>query len=615
MAVKQPQYPARIDWSKSITRGLVEAALPVGGGFDAITGLQLSTSGTVAREVGPFGWVSRYTDPNTGYRFRNSARLTSLDECTILCFSALDVAPGAIINGFAGYGNSADNDPLFLLGTNLAGTQLFFRCRDSAGTSQNVFAITSDMAIGKFNVFLGVRSVQAGTQSVYSNGALLTSDALTSVGAVSFDRFAIGGVLRSAFGMQLASRTGLVLMWNRALSAAEIKRVSANPWLVFKAPVRQMWLLPEAKAFGAFAPVPLLAPEATSTAGADTSAALASVLLLAPEATADITAIATGDLASVALIAPSATSTAGASTSSDLASVVLIAPTATADFGVNASGSLNRVILIEPNAVVETGTEAVGDLAPVILAAPEATGEVSAVAVGDLAPVPLVRPTATAAAGAVASAGVNDVQLAAPSATSTAGTLATGAFDAVSLAAPSATAAPATHASGAFDAVSLAAPSATAAEGANVIVDSIRDISLQFPDALAVAGAHASGAFVRINLRRPTGTSIAGAHGVAGFDPVALSPPDAKAGLGVLAAFEPIILSSPSGIATAFVLGAIAPVSLFPPGATSTAGARGVCSLDAVSLRAPAATARAVMPEPPPGYTTCLPKRRYRTCL
>ena len=224
----QPQQPVQIDWTNPLARGLVDAWIP--------PSILPGRVGSVPLAFTPSG-VAASTSGST-YLFRNSVSGSfSLAESSLTAILTPDTPSTASVYA-ACYGSSASGNPLFMIGQGGTTNQVGFRTRDAANVDVATAATDADWAQGKTAILTGTRSAIAALQRVYINGRQIASTAVGTPAATTFDRFAIGGLLRSTFALGWAGRTGLVLVHNRALSAAEVRSLYINPWQIF-APVPQ----------------------------------------------------------------------------------------------------------------------------------------------------------------------------------------------------------------------------------------------------------------------------------------------------------------------------------------------------------------------------------------
>ena len=224
----QPQYATSIDWSNSITKGLLIAVLPFVD-MNLVDGTVLSQpapksigvrTGGVAVTVG----ASMLPNPVSSSSYE--ARF-DLNVMTALVVASQDVETNAGDSFFRGNGSSNPSWRIGLWGGSSSGvyaTMGSFNYTPSTRTfdpkQNNIAAITGD----------GTNAV------VYANGLAVATSIYTPA-ATQYDPANFRGVIfGSVSGIisETNTRPKLGLMWNRALSASEIASVSANPWQVFK---------------------------------------------------------------------------------------------------------------------------------------------------------------------------------------------------------------------------------------------------------------------------------------------------------------------------------------------------------------------------------------------
>lgn len=224
---RQPQIPVSADYP-----GLIYVWTPA---TDT-----LAKSGTITRAHTSNGMA--VVTASSAYEFMNSAPQFSLDACSILSIlTPKDVTAAASTYAVA-CGSSSSVRPLFMIGQGASTSQLSFRTRDSENTDIATSGTSPEWASGKTSVCIGVRSKSLATQRVFANGKQIASSAVGTAAATTFDRFAIGCLLRSTAALHWAGKTGLVAVFNRKLSDAEIKSLSDNPWQIFQPAARAIWV-------------------------------------------------------------------------------------------------------------------------------------------------------------------------------------------------------------------------------------------------------------------------------------------------------------------------------------------------------------------------------------
>lgn len=231
----QPQGQVRIDAGNPLARGLVDAWV----GSNPLSQLsagkaqQLAQTGVVPRVVDTTGRGLLF-DGSSQYLSKTVSAITSAAEATILVIAA----PANTANttrAIFGYGNTATANSLMFIGQGGTTGQLSFWARSDGNVSQNLQVVpASGWVAGVPAVLVGTRSESQGFHRLYLNGVSLSPLASTALGATTFNRTAIGGLLRSSFGLGFNGTVYLTLSWDRALSDAEVQQISANPWQLFQ---------------------------------------------------------------------------------------------------------------------------------------------------------------------------------------------------------------------------------------------------------------------------------------------------------------------------------------------------------------------------------------------
>lgn len=297
-ATQQPQGgPLQINRANPLARGLVFAWIPAND--------LLLKNGAPTRRVGPSG-VGLTTDGGTAYAYSNAAPAFTFNECSVTAILTPSNIDSATTYAVA-CGNSTNTIPLFLLGQGGTSQQLSFRIRDAEDFDSVAAASSAAWANGITTVATGTRSGQGQFLRIYANGAQLAQTTVNSSVPTAFDRFAIGGLLRSTFAQAWQGTTSLVLIHSRALSPQEVASLAANPWQVFQAPQRTMPIL--AAASGG------ITADLAKTLGAATAGATATAAVAA-SATPTLGAVTASSSASVAINAALAKTLGAATVSS-----------------------------------------------------------------------------------------------------------------------------------------------------------------------------------------------------------------------------------------------------------------------------------------------------------
>lgn len=216
----QPQQPVPIDWSNPITRGLQECVTPqslltnVNGATKVatLTGAGLKGNGT----------SSYFWRPYTG------AKITTAGTIFCIVNGATASADARIFS----LGSSANATPIIALqssGSSAIRGGAFNRAGGQNTLDSDITAFESGVPHTLASTFGG------GLNKLFQDGIFRQSVATTNdFSSYTLDRVAVGCLLRSTAGSFNSSAMLLGLIWNRALSDAEIKSLSDNPWQIFQ---------------------------------------------------------------------------------------------------------------------------------------------------------------------------------------------------------------------------------------------------------------------------------------------------------------------------------------------------------------------------------------------
>lgn len=225
----QPQYPVDIDWSNPLAQSCAGSYLPINPN---------TSSGSPGRTV------SKYGIGNTFVRASSQSVTIPLRKnivCTATGATVIGIANSTDLANVQGIFSISDGTSYFavLFRGDLGGVPIsaaswdgssFNQWATSAYTSGTnyVIAITTD-PLGNFNVYLnGV--LQSGNQT--NTGSLPTA---------ALNKLIIGSA-DNGTTTYLSGASFFATAFGRVLSVAEIKALSDNPWQIFKAPQRRIWV-------------------------------------------------------------------------------------------------------------------------------------------------------------------------------------------------------------------------------------------------------------------------------------------------------------------------------------------------------------------------------------
>lgn len=223
MRYQQPQAAAVIDWSNPITRGL--AFYQVGASDGVFTNVSNATmavnSGGAAKKYGGGSYLSA---PNS-----------AIGSSALTLFALVRLTTGAN-NAVISIGGAAnDRHLLYVLG---AGGIAMFSGQASGATGQ---ASGGTVPSGILTAVAG-RVSGIASRDAWINGVKVGTNA-SSVTVGTCNTIALGAYWHSgaADGSYfLAGEEDIALAWNRALSDAELKSLSDNPWQLFRSLPRAM---------------------------------------------------------------------------------------------------------------------------------------------------------------------------------------------------------------------------------------------------------------------------------------------------------------------------------------------------------------------------------------
>lgn len=235
----QPQGPVGIDWGNPITRGLLSALLPNN------LATKTKSGGSVPLRVAQQGIVALGGSSALAYDTTASIGSTA----TIFMLGNMVGQSGSAAN-LAGIGTTSGGSQLFIFqGAQIAGAT------GARGVLRlvNAGGITSveSASLGGSGTTSAIEAwccVYDGTTALklYRNGVDDTggnANVGASGAATSLNAPCINGKFNSAVAYAPSgSQQALVLAFNRALTVADIKSLSANPWQIFTPQFRQIWV-------------------------------------------------------------------------------------------------------------------------------------------------------------------------------------------------------------------------------------------------------------------------------------------------------------------------------------------------------------------------------------
>jgi len=232
----QPQYPAGIDWSNPLTLGLLGAI--------SASSKDGTIVGAPAFEVSSAG-VALKTNGST---LISKTVASPISSATLLIVG--NAVNSASANSFlSSFGTNSGGNQTFVIqppSSGLSPLRALIRVANGGGVSTresatyvgNTDSIIDDHVFAA--VYYGTSSIDLYLDGKLDNGT--TANTAASGNVTALDNIALGGIKRGTNGYSTGIRQHLALGFNRALSASEIKSLSANPWQIFKSQQRRIWV-------------------------------------------------------------------------------------------------------------------------------------------------------------------------------------------------------------------------------------------------------------------------------------------------------------------------------------------------------------------------------------
>jgi hypothetical protein len=221
---QQPQTAASVDWSNPITRGLVLVDSP------SISKHRLANVNSASIAYGDKGCAFVGNAAATSYFWRQ-VNVAISSEASILAI--VSGASGGVDRRSYSLASSVNNTPILSLqcGASDANISAFF----ARGMAQYTVSSSANYySSGKPHIDVGV--CDANSTKLYVNGTLEAQNNSANLNnGYAWDRVAVCALQRAAVSSVTNSSVFLGAIWNRALSPAEIKSLSDNPWQLFAA--------------------------------------------------------------------------------------------------------------------------------------------------------------------------------------------------------------------------------------------------------------------------------------------------------------------------------------------------------------------------------------------
>lgn len=232
---KQPSYPQAIDWSNPLTREL-RAAMNAATLIDHVTNQVAGWSGARKVTSGKFGVSTLGNNDNLAF----VPIPTTLGTSITMMLVANDITRVAS-NFLIGLGATSGNSLAAFQFETPTNNRFVLRMQNGGSLSVREYSANATTSPGARVLAAAWNSNTGASINVYIDGESDNggSSGATPGAATIFNRFAIGGVLRSTSDYaQVGNDIALGLLWNRRLPDEEIRELSRNPWQIFQ-PLRR----------------------------------------------------------------------------------------------------------------------------------------------------------------------------------------------------------------------------------------------------------------------------------------------------------------------------------------------------------------------------------------
>lgn len=243
---RQPTGKVRINWNHPLTRGLKLAVMPSQGYADLTTGWTLTRVGAVYTDASSAGVAdNQISTLANGCYFpapaSSSATAVRYDLAALTAFTLIrnKSTAGNNANGNFKRGNSTTTGPAWGVGL----------WKGSSNGLQAIMGSFSDTpAANNFDTtakFYACTVTGDGSNAVsYVDGVVSKSGAYTPPTYVYDGGSALRAVMlgspHNVYGAGVDADMALALMWDHALTAAEVGQISRDPWCIFEYAAPQM---------------------------------------------------------------------------------------------------------------------------------------------------------------------------------------------------------------------------------------------------------------------------------------------------------------------------------------------------------------------------------------
>lgn len=237
----QPQQPARIDWSNPLTRGLVDVIDMTGPiPRSVILKTPVSSFGTrPGRGVNQQGRVTDSSAAFGGWYFQRSDGLYTSNQQTHVAVAQYNAISGNYAGFFAVSDGTGANTSISVQAGSTSIAYVYYNNSTRAVLTNGLVPVLT----GNPGVF--VVAADGANLYVYENGVYVPGGGGQSFPGptpYSTSRLILFGERAASASYSVKAKQALHLVYNRALSAAEVVAISENPWQIFTPARNGLWV-------------------------------------------------------------------------------------------------------------------------------------------------------------------------------------------------------------------------------------------------------------------------------------------------------------------------------------------------------------------------------------
>lgn len=216
---QQPQGAVQIDWCNPITRSLVSVALE--DGYDVVLGRWFVPVNAPLVKANKAGRCVEFVGASSKYKsVQTKGGINRIDHSMFCLYRPATLTAHAVMSAVA-----ADNVSRSVIFCGNNGSAFSFGSDTGSGAASATITANRLYAVG-----LAVSGQNS--QSIWVDG--VRTQGVIYAPSAHMNSIYHGARMNSTIGSFATGELTLPMVWNRALSDAEMKSLAANPWQIFK---------------------------------------------------------------------------------------------------------------------------------------------------------------------------------------------------------------------------------------------------------------------------------------------------------------------------------------------------------------------------------------------